>query len=326
MKILFVASEAAPFAKTGGLGDVCGSLPMAISQAGAETSVMMPLYESIGPEWREKMDFLGYTYVRLAWRNLYCGIYRLEHDGVSFYFLDNEYYFKRAELYGHYDDGERFAFFCKAVVDSLFEIGWIPDVIHCNDWQTGLIPVYLRESSFEDARRIKTVFTIHNIEYQGRFGREVLGDVFGLPERYFNEGTLEFMGGISVMKGAIQLADRVTTVSPTYAGELKYAYFTHGLEGVIAANSYKLTGILNGIDQNIFNPETDTSLIKKYSVQTRNKKVYNKLGLQRLLHLNENEKVPVIAMVTPSGPPQGTGSCDGLTRTRSWTSTRSLCF
>jgi len=298
MNILFITSEASPFAKTGGLGDVCGSLPKEIAKAGAETAVMMPLYETIPSDCREKMEFLGYTYIRLAWRSLYCGILRLCHDGVNYYFLDNEYYFKRRELYGHYDDGERFAFLCKAAVECMFEIGRIPDVIHLNDWQTALVPAYLLESPREEARGIRTVFTIHNIEYQGRFGYEILSDVLGLPERYYNEGTLEFMGGVSFMKAGLMLSDRITTVSPTYAGELKYAYYTHGLEGVISANESKLSGILNGIDQEVFNPETDPHLIKNFSVETRNRKIYNKLGLQRLLRLEENESVPVIAMVS----------------------------
>ncbi len=298
MKVLYVTSECAPFAKTGGLGDVMGSLPKAMAEKKVSTRVVMPLYECIAQEWRDKMEFYKYIYVPLAWRSLYCGIFTLKKDGVLYYFLDNEFYFKRGDLYGHFDDGERFAFFSRAVVEILTELDWMPDVIHCNDWETALVPIYLKTSQEEWKRNLKVVFTIHNIEYQGRYGKQILGDVFSLSDGLFYDGTLEFMGGISLMKGAIILSDWVTTVSPTYATELRYAYYTHGLEGVIAACSGKMSGILNGIDQTVFDPATDKNIVRNYTVDTLENKVYNKLELQQILGLNQDETIPVIGMVS----------------------------
>lgn len=298
MKVLYATSEAAPFVKTGGLGDVGASFPPALAQENVSVRVILPLYESIAPVWREQMHFVMSMYVRLSWRSLYCGLFELTRGSVTYYFLDNEYYFKRRELYGHYDDGERFAFFSKAVLDILPELGWKPDVIHCNDWQTALIPIYLRSLKNSALDGIRTVFTIHNIEYQGRFGREIMADVFGLPETLVENGTLEFMGGVSLMKGALLLSDRITTVSPTYAKELSFAYYAHGLEGVVAANAHKLTGILNGIDQTLYDPETDANLEEKFSRIDLSGKAKNKRALERLLHLNESEQAPVVAIVS----------------------------
>jgi len=298
MKVLYVTSECLPFAKTGGLGDVLGALPKAMAEKRVSTRVVLPLYECIGPEWREKMEFIKYIHVPLAWRSLYCGIFTLKQDGVTYYFLDNEFYFKRGDLYGHFDDGERFAFFSRAVVEILSELDWKPDVIHCNDWQTALIPIYLKTSEEEWKRNMKVVFTIHNIEYQGRYGKQILSDVFGLSDSLFYDGTLEFMGGVSLMKGALLMSDWVTTVSPTYANELRYAYYTHGLEGVVAACSGKMSGIINGIDQTVFNPETDKNIVRNYTADTLENKIYNKLELQQILGLNQDETVPMIGMVT----------------------------
>ena len=274
------------------------SFPPALAKEDVSVRVILPLYESIAPVWREQMRFVMSIYVRLSWRSLYCGLFELTRGDVTYYFLDNEYYFKRRELYGHFDDGERFAFFSKAVLDSLPELDWKPDIIHCNDWQTALIPIYLRSLKNKALNGIRTVFTIHNIEYQGRFGREIVSDVFGLPETLVENGTLEFMGGVSLMKGALILADRITTVSPTYAGELSYAYYAHGLEGIIAANAHKLTGILNGIDQTLYDPESDANLEENFSSLDLSGKAKNKRALQRLLHLNENADIPVVAVVS----------------------------
>ena len=199
MNILFAVSEAAPFVKTGGLGDVAGSLPAALAAEGADVRVILPLYGRIAEKFRLKMNFEFFDYVSLAWRRQYCGLFSLKRDGVTWYFVDNEYYFKRDQLYGEYDDGERFAFFCRAVVDLIPRLGWTPDVIHCNDWQTALIPLYLRQEAGAPYENIKTVYTIHNIEYQGRFGSDILGDVFGLSSELYDSGILRYDGDVNLM-------------------------------------------------------------------------------------------------------------------------------
>ncbi len=300
MKVLYVASEASPFVKTGGLGDVAGSLPRALATKRASARVVLPLYGSISEKWRSQMKFIKYTFVSLSWRNLYCGIFELKHDGVTYYFLDNEYYFKRGDIYGHFDDGERFAFFSKAVISILPELDWKPDVLHCNDWQTALVPVYLRRARENDPfyQEMRSVFTIHNIEYQGRYSGALVSDIFDLSQRYIDDGTLSFSDGISLMKGGIRCADAVTTVSPTYMEELKYPFYAHGMQGVIAESSPKLHGILNGIDTDLFNPQTDPNLCRNYGPDTLEDKVYNKLELQKILGLNQDEKIPVVAMVS----------------------------
>jgi starch synthase len=299
LKVLFVTSEAVPFVKVGGLGDVAGSLPSALGRAGIETRVILPLYGSINPTWRSKMRFVKYIYVTLAWRNLYCGLFELKHEGVTYYFIDNEYYFRRGEIYGHFDDGERFAFFSRAVVDLLPELGFTPDVLHCNDWETALVPVYLREVKDTQPvyQAIKTVFSIHNIEYQGRFSRSILGDVFGLKDDLFLGGMLEFMGGLNLMKGAIELSDAVCTVSPTYADELQYSYYAHGLEGVLSEASGKFTGILNGIDMNLHNPADNPSLFAAYDSKNMDGKAAGKAELQQTLGLQKRDDIPLIGIV-----------------------------
>ncbi|MDR0325228.1 MAG: glycogen synthase GlgA [Oscillospiraceae bacterium] len=300
MKILFATSEAAPFAKAGGLGDVAGALPAAMAGSSYGVRVILPLYGSIPDQWRAQMKFIKYIYVPLAWRNLYCGLFELKKDGVTYYFVDNEFYFKRADIYGHYDDGERYAFFSRAVAALLTEFdGWVPDVVHCNDWQTALVPIYMRRlyDGVPAIDAIRTVFTIHNIEYQGRFGRETLENIFGLPHTLFDGGTLEFMGGLNLMKGAIEQSDRVTTVSPAYAEELQYAYYAHGLEGVLAANHDKLSGILNGIDTVLFDPATDENLAKAFSAEKPAGKAVCKAEVQKLLGLAQRDDVPLIVSV-----------------------------
>lgn len=299
MKVLYVASEVAPFIKTGGLADVAGSLPAALNKKRAFTRVVLPLYESVGDEWREKMKFVKEITVPLAWRRLYCGIYELRHEGIRYYFLDNEYYFKRATIYGHFDDGERFAFFSRAVVELLLELDWKPDVVHLNDWQTALVPIYMRDlaDQFPILEEIKSVFTIHNIEYQGRFSRKILEDVCGLSDKWYTDGIVEFMDSVSLMKGALLTADYVSTVSPTYAEELKYSFYAKGLEGVISSISHKFTGILNGIDVNTYNPAEDPMIHKNYTPETRDLRVENKAELQRILNLVPNTGVPIIACV-----------------------------
>ena len=299
MKILYVTSEAAPFAKTGGLADVAGALPPALAAKRAGVRVMMPLYDCIGEDYRSKMKFLGAQYIALGWRNVYCGLFELKLNGVIWYFLDNEYYFKRGELYGHFDDGERFAFFSRAAAELALTLpDWRPDVIHCNDWQTALVPVYLRTLLLGRADDIRCVFTIHNVEYQGRYARSLLGDVFGLPDHVFNGGTMEYRGGLNLMKAAIEMSDAVTTVSPSYMDELRYAFYAHGLEGVLNNSRHKAKGILNGIDPAMYDPAADPNLFANFDADSFEKKAENKQKLQKLLGLAAKKDAPLVGMVT----------------------------
>ena len=300
MKILFVTSEALPFAKTGGLGDVAGALPKALAAKRQSVAVIMPLYACISEKWMSDLRFVKYIYIPLAWRNLYCGLFTLKRNGITYYFVDNEYYFRRQELYGHFDDGERFAFFSKAVLSLIPELDAKPEVLHCNDWQTALVPMYLCQFKQNDPyyADMRTVFTIHNIEYQGRYHKNLLWDIFDLPLSFFNGGTVEFNGGMNLMKGAIECADAVTTVSPTYAKELQYPFFAHGLDGVIKSSAHKLTGILNRLDTEVFDPKTDKNLLKNYDADCLEDKLLNKRDLQRVLGLNQDDKIPVIGMVS----------------------------
>jgi starch synthase len=300
MKILFAASEVAPFIKTGGLADVAGSLPAALAALGHDVKVILPLYEGIGPQWREQMAFCQCYYIDLAWRRSYCGIFALRRDGVDYWFVDNEYYFKRAQIYGHYDDGERFAFFSRAVIEVTQHLDWYPDIIHCNDWQTALTPIYLLEARqrIPQLQNTKSVFTIHNIEYQGRYGDHTLEDLFGLSRVYFNDHMLEYHGDVNLMKGAIYAADYVTTVSPTYAQELQYSFYAHGLEGVIWDNRHKLRGILNGIDTALYNPAQDPGAAQPYSPGHLEGKAACKAALQQASGLKVDPQVPVIACIS----------------------------
>ena len=300
MNILFAASEVAPFIKTGGLADVAGSLPKHLAAQGHDVKVILPLYEGIGPEWRKQMKFLLHFNVRVAWRNPYCGLFELRRGNVSYLFVDNEYYFKRAAIYGHYDDGERFTYFSRAIVETPAHLDWHPDVIHCNDWQTALVPIYLLEERERvwELRGTKSVFTIHNIEYQGRYGDQVLEDLLGLNKGYMNEHMLAYYGDVNLMKGAIFAADYVTTVSPTYAGELQYPFYAHGLEGVIAHNGYKMRGILNGLDTGLYDPAQDKGLAMCYSAGNLEGKKACKAALQQAVGLREDPNVPIIACIS----------------------------
>ncbi len=300
MKILFASPEVAPFIKTGGLADVAGSLPDALVAQGHDVHVILPLYERIGSKWREQMTYLKNFTVSLAWRNAYCGVFELVKDGVTYWFVDNEYYFKRSDIYGHYDDGERFAFFSRAVIETPMQLDWIPDVIHCNDWQTALVPVYLQEAERIAPPMVntKTVFTIHNIEYQGRYGRDILEGTFGLNASYFREKMLAYHGDVNLMKGAIYASNYVTTVSPTYARQLMDPFFAHGMEGVIFDNSYKMYGILNGIDMALYDPALQTDIAANFSAEDMTGKAACKAALQRAVGLEENPDVPIIACVS----------------------------
>lgn len=295
MKILYASSEATPFIASGGLADVAGSLPKAIRAQHHTCRVVLPLYGDIKPEMRSKMKFLCDFTVELAWRRQYCGVFEAKADGVVYYFIDNEYYFRRNGLYGFFDDGERFAFFSKAVIDMIRHIDFHPDILHCNDWQTALAPVYLNcyYRSDELYRNIKTVFTIHNIQYQGQYAPELVTDVLGLPCGY-----VEYGDSCNYMKGAIVQADAVTTVSPTYAKEILNEWFAHGMDKLLVEHQHKLHGILNGIDTAVYDPKTDPNLYKNYSVETMQDKAVNKQRLQKDLGLEQNNDSMLIGIIT----------------------------
>lgn len=263
--VLFVASEAFPYAGTGGLGEVIGSLPKNLNKLGKyDARVILPLYESIGGDVRARMQYLGNIYVPLAWRMQYCGLFRLEENGTVYYFVDNEYYFKRNSLYGYGDDGERFAFFSRAVLELIPMLDFRVDVLHCHDWHTALVPVYYKLYYMykNGYNGIRTVFTIHNIEYQGQFAPGIIEDLFGISRNEYM--SLDWHGCINLMKGAIDYSDYISTVSPTYAKEICTSEYAHGLEDVLNKNKHKLRGILNGIDYDVYDPAKSKSLFVNY--------------------------------------------------------------
>lgn len=299
-KIVFFGSEAAPFIATGGLADVLGSLPKALAtNKDNDVSVILPLYGNISLEYKSQFKFLTNYNVSVGWRWQYCGVFFFEYEGVKFYFIDNEYYFRReGNIYGFYDDGERFAFFSRAALDALSRLDIYPDILHCNDWQTAASIVYLKGMYYRDEkyRRIKTVFTIHNIEYQGVFGMDTYESLFGFPESI--KQFVEFGGNVNLVKAAIEMTDIVSTVSPTYAEELKSPYYACGLENIINRNAHKLHGILNGIDTEVYNPATDKYIFKNYSAEDMSGKAVCKAELQKLLGLPVRADVPVIAVIS----------------------------
>ncbi len=298
-KILFVASEAAPFIATGGLAEVIGSLSKALARSDAyDVRVIIPLYQDIKKEYRKDFKFIGNIFVPLSWRNQYCGIFEYEADNVKYYFVDNEYYFKRPGCYGYYDDGERFAFFCRGVMEILSFIGFYPDILHCHDWQAALAALYLKTIYCfrPEYQFIRAVFTIHNIEYQGKYSLDILEDLFGISNRF--RYLVEYDRCINLMKGAIECCERFSTVSPTYAGEIKDPYYSHGLDPIIRRNEFKLCGILNGIDTDYYNPATDKSLFANYDKENMAPKAICKEELQRMLNLPVKPDTPIIAMIT----------------------------
>jgi len=299
MKVLFAASEAAPFITTGGLGEIAGSLPKALKEKygnNIDIRIILPLYQSIYD--RKGFEFVGKTTVPLVWRQQYCGVFKKTINDVTYYFIDNEYYFKRSECYGHFDDGERFAFFSKAVLFILPMLNFFPDIIHSNDWQTSLVPVYLKTiySNSHDYKNIKTVLTIHNIEYQGIYDINIAEDVLGI---YGTEKSIvEFNGSINLLKGAMETCDIISTVSESYSKEILDDYHAHGLAAIIYKNASKVRGILNGIDTDFYNPETDSSLFENYSIDNIQNKYVNKSNLQLMAGLPQDENVPVIAIIS----------------------------
>lgn len=297
MKVLFCAGEALPFISTGGLGDVAGSLPQALRIRLIGCRVVIPLYEDIPQEMKDNMKFITSLSVPVAWRRQYCGVFETRANGVIYYLLDNQYYFKRKGIYGHFDDAERFAFFSRAILEMLPYIDFKPDLIHCNDWQTALVPVYLRLFYANDwYAKIKTLLTIHNIQYQGKYGKEVLSDVLGIPDR--ETSLLEYDNFVNLLKGGIECAHWVSTVSPTYAQEILDPWFACGLEHILKDRAWKLSGILNGIDTKNYTPETDTQIYKTYCIEDISGKAMNKQQLQERLSLEQTAQAPLISMVT----------------------------
>lgn len=303
MQIVFASAECAPFVKTGGLGDVAGSLPAALVRAGAEVIVMVPKYATIKDEYKAQMEHFSDFYVSLGWRNEYCGLEKLEHDGVTYMFIDNERYFARDYPYGFFDDGERFAFFSKAITESLQHLpaGFECDILHCNDWQTALAPVFLREfyQGLPLYDRVKTVFSIHNVAFQGQFSDTVMEDILGVAHIPAAASQLRCDAcSINYMLGALRYADAITTVSPTYASEIQTPEFGEGLDGVLRERSYALQGILNGIDVAGFDPATDKRIAANYTVEDRSGKAVCKAKLQEELGLEVRDDRPLIVMVT----------------------------
>lgn len=301
-KILFVASEAVPFIKTGGLADVAGSLPKCFNKEEFDVRVILPKYLCMSEEWKSKMNYVTHFYMDLAWRSQYVGVLEMQYDGIQFYFIDNEYYFAGAKPYGNiYQDIEKFAFFSKAALSALPSIGFKPDIIHCHDWQTGLIPVLLKDRFPESEfyRDIKSIITIHNLKFQGVWDVKTVRDITGLPAYYFTPDKLEAYGDANYLKGGIVYADAITTVSDTYAEEIKVPFYGEGLDGLMRARANSLRGIVNGIDYDVFNPETDPMIEKHYNIRNfRKEKIKNKRALQRELGLTQSDSTFMVGIVS----------------------------
>lgn len=300
MKVLFAVSECGPFAKSGGLADVAGSLPKELKSLGTDVRVILPKYGTISGNFKKDMKKVKEFTVPVGWRNQYCGIEELTFRGVTYYFVDNEYYFKRDGLYGYYDDGERFSFFNRAVLETIAQLNFFPDVLHCHDWHTAMIPYLLRIEYYKRKGYglIRTVFTIHNLQFQGIFPKEVLGDLLGMDNQPFHPGHLEFFGNINFMKGALVAADKITTVSPTYKKEIQTLENGEKLDGLLRMREEDLIGILNGIDEDFYNPETDPLIYQNFTVDDSHKKVINKKEIQNLFKLPQNTSTPLMVMIS----------------------------
>ena len=300
MKLLFVTSEANPYAASGGLGDVMGALPAALAEKeGMDVSVIMPLYNTVSETYRSRMQKVKDLEFKLSWRSTGASVYKLFDRGVNYFFVENHRYFDRSRLYGEYDDGERFAFFSAAVVEFMIQTESYPDILHANDWQSALSVIYpkTRYNGNEQLSKVKTVFTIHNIEYQGKYGSEAMGDLFGINDEY--RGLLEHDGCINLLKGAVECADQVTTVSPNYANELKYPFFAFGLSEIIKSAEHKLTGVINGIDYDYFSPDKGGDIEFAYNKFSRKAgKRKNKLALLNELGLSKYADRPLLVMIT----------------------------
>ncbi|HWP50980.1 MAG TPA: glycogen synthase GlgA [Clostridia bacterium] len=306
-KILFAAAEALPFIKVGGLGDVMGSLPVALNTQGMDARVVLPLYAQIPEQLRRELVFVTGIGVQVGWRVSHCGIFKGDYGGVTYYLLDNEQYFRRPAVYGEFDDAERFAFFSKAVLEILPHIGFCPDVINVNDWHTALVPIYLNafyrsEKGYEN---IRTVLSIHNIEFQGKYDPYILGSVFGLDVAF--RELLMYDGCLNILKGGIESADAIITVSESYAQEILEPFYSSGLHHILQARKEKLVGIVNGIDTELFNPKTDKNIACGYDLETLRFKAINKRALQKEMDLPQNSGVPLVGMVTRLTPQKGLG-------------------
>ncbi len=298
-KILFVTSEVYPFIKTGGLGDVAYALPKELNRTGYETRVICPLYKDIPQSYKDNMEKVCEFSVPVGWRNQYCGLFRTELDGTVFYFLDNEFYFLRGGAYGYFDDGERFAFFNRAVLEAVLKMDdFNPDVLHINDWHTGMIPLLMKHFYYGTKAYCKTLLTIHNLKFQGIFPKQTLTELLGVNEGYFTEDKVKYYDCISFMKAAIVFSDYVTTVSPTYALEIQNDFFGEGLNGVLSAHNYKLRGVLNGLDYEINDPKNDTKIFANYTWSKPENKVINKTELQKELGLAVDPDMPMIGIVS----------------------------
>ena len=307
MKVLYVVSEAVPFVKTGGLADVAGSLPKALVAAGVDARVVLPKYSSIPEEYRNKMEHVAHITIPVSWREKYAGVEKLVYDGVTYYFIDNEEYFRRDGMYGYGDDAERFSFFSRAVLNLLPAIDFWPDVINSNDWHAALVNVFLKLEHNGDQRysNIKTVFSIHNLKYQGMFDKNIMSDVLGLDWKYFNNGDLEYNDSVNFMKGGMIYADLISTVSRTYAQEIQYEFFGEHLDGLLRKRQRDLRGIVNGIDVDVYNPATDKYLFVNFDVNSLDKKVENKVKLQEQLGLLVGRSIPMLGMVSRLVEPKG---------------------
>ncbi|AZK47413.1 glycogen synthase GlgA [Paenibacillus lentus] len=306
MKVLFAAAEVAPFIKTGGLADVIGALPKALRQAGHDVRVVLPKYRDMSAAYSDLLKHWGAVEVPVGWRRQYGGIEHLLWEEIPVYFIDNEYYFGRDGVYGHWDDGERFAFLNRAVLEILPAIEFAPDILHCHDWHTAMIPLLLKEHFSHDPyyAGIRTVFTIHNLLYQGLFPSEVLGDLLSLPHTYYTPDAVEYNGAVSFMKAGLVFSNHVTTVSPTYAEEIKTPYYGYGMDGLLRSLGDRLSGIVNGVDTDLYNPATDKALVVTYK-SSRLKKQENKIALQEELGLPISSSIPLVAMVTRLVEPKG---------------------
>lgn len=301
-KVLYVTSEAVPFIKTGGLADVAGSLPKCFDKNEFDVRVLLPKYQCMNEEWKSKLNYVTHFYMDLAWRSQYVGVLELEYDGVHFYFIDNEYYFSGAKPYGNiYQDIEKFAFFSKAALSALPLIGFKPDIVHCHDWQTGLVPVHLKDKFHEGEffRDMKSIITIHNLKFQGVWDVKTVRDITGLPAYYFTPDKLEAYGDANYLKGGIVYADAITTVSETYAEEIKMPFYGEGLDGLMRARANSLRGIVNGIDYDEYNPETDPLIEHNYNARNfRKEKIKNKRALQRELGLTQSDSTFMVGIVS----------------------------
>ncbi|WP_373471856.1 glycogen synthase GlgA [Carnobacterium alterfunditum] len=300
MKVLFAAAECAPFFKTGGLGDVAGALPKELKKQGVDVRVVLPLYSTMPQKYKDQLEDVVQFEVKVGWRSQYCGIKKLEKDNVVYYFVDNLYYFDRPSIYGFEDDGERFAFFAQAICEMLEKIAFIPDVLHVNDWHTSIIPVLLKDKYqwIDSYQSIKTILTIHNLQFQGIYDQFVLSDLYGIGYNAVHDHGLKYYDQINCLKGGIFYANQVTTVSPTYAQEIQTPQFGENLDGVLRYNNYKLSGILNGIDYDVFDPETDDLIPAHFSAKKLAGKALNKIALQERVGLPVNKEIALMSMVS----------------------------